>query len=414
MSTGVWFALKRSLDCKNESTGVYELRCPTPILTRKSGRCGCSRSISNLRDVVHCSKRHPPRRSSCSPRSIASSEFGNPIAHEVVFNNSTCEIKILGYGGKAGGSRNKPGSPLVGTLRPGTPGPRGQYLVHQNSPRSTATPPRRINSSGSFIDGGSEGLAKTRGSAGREFQRNVSSLSVLACNKCGEQFKKLDAIESHHLAKHAVTELREGDSSRKIVEMICQTSWSKSDAGSGKIDRVLKIHNMQRTLARFEEYREVVKIRASKLSKKHPRCLADGNELLRFYGTAATCSLEKGSSTGLCRSTKCGVCRILRHGFPPKKEWNGRIGIFTTSSSGRALETIEFDDGADSSTPRALLVCRVIAGRVHRPVENMQEVSVQSGFDSLAGKMGHFSTLEELYLLNPKAVLPCFVVVLKP
>ncbi|KAI4304298.1 hypothetical protein MLD38_039829 [Melastoma candidum] len=409
MSTRVWFALKRSLDCKAESSGVYDPRCPTPILTRKSGSCGCSRSISNLRDVG--SKRHPPRRSSCSPRSIASSEFGNPIAHEVVFNNLTCQIKILGYGGKVDGSRKGSGSPLVGTVRPGTPGPRGQCLVPRNSPRSTATPPRRINSGGSF---GGEGLAATRGSVGCEYQRNVSSLSALTCNKCGEQFKKLDVIESHHLSKHAVTELGEEDSSRKIVEMICQAGWSKSDAGSGNIERVLKIHNMQRTLARFEEYREMVKIRASKLSKKHPRCLADGNELLRFYGTVTACSLGSGSGTGLCTSSKCGVCRILRHGFPPKKEWNGRIGIFTTSTSGRALETIKFEDEADSSTPRVLLVCRVIAGRVHRPVENVQEVSGQSGFDSLAGKMGRFSTLEELYLLNPKAVLPCFAIVFKP
>ena len=88
-----------------------------------------------------------------------------------------------------------------------------------------------------------------------------------------------------------MTELVEGDSSRKIVEIICRTSWLKSENQSGRIERVLKVHNMQRTLARFEEYRETVKIKASKLPKKHPRCLADGNELLRFYGTTVACSL---------------------------------------------------------------------------------------------------------------------------
>ena len=63
----------------------------------------------------------------------------------------------------------------------------------------------------------------------------------------------------------AVTELVEGDSSRKIVEIICRTSWLKSENQCGRIERVLKVHNMQKTLARFEEYRETVKIKASKL-----------------------------------------------------------------------------------------------------------------------------------------------------
>jgi hypothetical protein len=86
--------------------------------------------------------------------------------------------------------------------------------------------------------------------------------------------------------------------------------------------------------------------------------------------------------------------------------------VFTTSTSGRAFESIEiFED--DPSTRKALIVCRVIAGRVHRPLENIQEISGQTGFDSLAGKVGLYSNIEELYLLNPRALLPCFVVICK-
>lgn len=209
----------------------------------------------------------------------------------------------------------------------------------------------------------------------------------------------------------AVTELTVGDSSRKIVEIICQTSWLKPENNSVQIQKVLKVHNMQRTIARFEEYREMVKIRASKLSKKHPRCLADGNELLRFYGTTVDCSLGTDSS-GPCTSDKCGVCKILKHDFPSKKEWNGSIGIFTTSTCIRAFESIKLDRD-DSSIRKALVVCRVIAGRVHKPVANLQDMAIQSGFDSLAGKVGRYSTIEELYLLSPKALLPCFVVICK-
>ena len=211
----------------------------------------------------------------------------------------------------------------------------------------------------------------------------------------------------------AVTELVEGDSSRKIVEIICRTSWLKSENQCGRIERVLKVHNMQKTLARFEEYREMVKIKASKLQKKHPRCLADGNELLRFYGTTVSCSLGLNGSSSLCLSEKCCVCRIIRNGFSAKKELKGGIGVFTTSTSGRAFESIEIF-GDEPSLRKALIVCRVIAGRVHRPLENIQEMAAQTGFDSLAGKVGLYSNIEELYLLNPRALLPCFVVICKP
>lgn len=210
-----------------------------------------------------------------------------------------------------------------------------------------------------------------------------------------------------------MTELLEGDSSRRIVEIICRASWPKSDNPFNKIERILKVHNMHRTLARFEEYREAVKVKASKLSKKHPRCLADGNELLRFYGTTVLCSLGTNGSSTLCGSLKCNVCRIIRHGFTTKKEMKEGVGIFTTSTSGRALDSIE-TTGDNPSIRKVLLVCRVIAGRVHKPMENLQDFSGQLGFDSVAGKLGPYSNIEELYLLNPKALLPCFVVVCKP
>lgn len=211
----------------------------------------------------------------------------------------------------------------------------------------------------------------------------------------------------------AVTELVEGDSSREII---CRTSLLKSESNCVRIERVFKVHNTQRTLSRFEEYREAVKLKASKLPKKHPRCLADGNELLRFHGATLSCALGSGSSSSsssLCASDKCAVCRIIRHGFSSKKEGKAGVGVFTTSTSGRAFESIEAA-GDEGDTRKALLVCRVIAGRVHKPLENLREFAGQTGFDSLAGKVGPYSNIEELYLLNPRALLPCFVVICKP
>ncbi|KAJ8532610.1 hypothetical protein K7X08_012533 [Anisodus acutangulus] len=416
----VWFSLKRSLHCKSDASDVHDPKTKkqlSTILTRKGGRSGCSRSIANLKDVIHGSKRHLEKPPSCSPRSIGSSEFLNPITHEVILSNSRCELKITSFNGfqESGGING--GSSFVGTLSPGTPGPGGHPTMHYFNSRNTVekTPTRRsasflVDKEGSAVGGGHGNFpSKT---TRHSLDNDVNGSSRVTCHKCGEQFGKWEALEAHHLSKHAVSELLEGDSSRKIVEIICRSSWLKSESNVVRIERVLKVHNTQKTLARFEEYREMVKMKASKLPKKHPRCIADGNELLRFYGTTLVCGLGMNGSCSLCISDKCCVCRIIRNGFSTKKELKGGVGVFTTSTSGRAYEYIEMSED-EPSLRKALIVCRVVAGRVHRALENIQEMAGQTGFDSLAGKVGVYSNIEELYLLNPKALLPCFVVICK-
>ncbi|KAI3928378.1 hypothetical protein MKW98_023979 [Papaver atlanticum] len=416
-SPTVWFSLKKSLQCKSDPADVFDPKTArngnfnnqngglASILTKRTSRSGCSRSIANLKDVIHGSKRHL-EKPICSPRSIGSNELINPLAHEVILSDSKCELKITGYNGlHEGNGGSGGGSGFVGTLTPGTPGPGGTY--------SFKTPTRK--SSTFYSDKEISGFGGSAPKSRTSLDIDSNGSSSVTCHKCGEKFGKWEGLEAHHLSKHAVTELVEGDSSRKIVEIICQINSFKTENNLTRIERVLKVHNMQKTLARFEEYREMVKIKASKLPKKHPRCQADGNELLRFYGTTLACSLGMNGSSNLCVSEKCNVCRIIRHGFSVKKEVKGGIGVFTTSTSGRAFESVELSEEENSSLKKALIVCRVIAGRVHRPLENFQErLAGQTGFDSLAGKMGPYSNIEELYLLNPKALLPCFVVICKP
>ncbi|GJS51025.1 zinc finger, C2H2 [Tanacetum coccineum] len=410
----VWFSLKKSLHCKSDPREVHDPKSKPhlgAILTRKPARSGCSRSIANLKDVINGGSKRHEKPVSCSPRSIGSNEFVNPITHEVILSDSRCELKITGFNGGLNDINSNGGNGDV-TLH--------SVKNHQQTSTTPSTTRRTLSlNSAKALD--RNGIANGGGVTGKNVitqkpketeSYGSSGGGSVTCHKCGKQFGKWENLEAHHLSKHAVTELMEGDSSRKIVEIICRSSLVKAENNSGRIEKVLKVHNMQKTLARFEEYRELVKTKASKLPKKHPRCLADGNELLRFYGTTIACSLGINGETSLCISDKCCVCRIIRHGFSSGKELKGGIGVFTTSTSARAFESIEvFDDSLD--TRKALMVCRVIAGRVHRPLENIQEITEQTGFDSLAGKVGLHSNIEDLYLLSPKALLPCFVVICK-
>ncbi|KAG7037909.1 hypothetical protein SDJN02_01540 [Cucurbita argyrosperma subsp. argyrosperma] len=247
------------------------------------------------------------------------------------------------------------------------------------------------------------------------FRYPIPRSSICPCPQCGEMFPKIESLELHQAVRHAVSELGPDDSGRNIVEIIFKSSWLKIDRPICKIERILKVHNTQRTIQRFEDCRDAVKTRALACARKNPRCAADGNELLRFHCSELLCDLGSRGSTGLCASIPgCRVCSVIRHGFQCKP--GEPAGVRTTASSGRAHDSFECGDGRR----RAILVCRVIAGRVKRIAEDLSAAAVEeenlsaaaaASYDSVSRQSGKYSNLEELIIFNPKAILPCFVVI---
>ncbi|XP_040379273.1 uncharacterized protein LOC102720423 [Oryza brachyantha] len=241
---------------------------------------------------------------------------------------------------------------------------------------------------------------------------------LCACSQCGEVFTKAESLEHHQAIRHAVSELGPEDSGRNIVEIIFKSSWQKRDRPICHIDRILKVHNAPRTVARFEAYRDAVRTRCRATAA---RAAADGNELLRFHSAGLACALGLNGATSLCASSSsaaadggaCGVCAAIRHGLAP---WVGAhpLGVRTTASSGRA-----HDCGAAQAQQgcRAMLVCRVIAGRVRRRnADDADDAAAaeEGAFDSVAGDEAAssvYGNLEELFVANPRAILPCFVVI---
>ncbi|KAH6755339.1 C2H2-like zinc finger protein [Perilla frutescens var. hirtella] len=238
--------------------------------------------------------------------------------------------------------------------------------------------------------------------------------TICACSECGEVFPKIESLEHHQAVRHAVSELGPEDSSRNIVEIIFKSSWLKKESPICKIERILKVHNTQRTIQRFEDYRDAVKIRATATAKRNARCAADGNELLRFHCASLTCSLGARGSSALCGSIPaCGVCTVIRHGFQGSKI----NGIRTTASSGRAHDCLAGGAATTATTRRAMLVCRVIAGRVRREDAAADDdgapAAAGGSYDSVAGIAGVYSNMEELHVFSSRAILPCFVVIYK-
>ncbi|KAE9591808.1 hypothetical protein Lal_00038949 [Lupinus albus] len=364
----VWLSLKKRLQCKPHPKQVHDPRQSNNAQRTKSGKV----EGSNIKGFIQTSKKQLEKLGSFKAKPKGGIEITSPIiTHDIFLHSSNGEIKIC---------------PCCPQTNKGS-----DYR------RKMSYTPSRIVHNVDYNEG--------------NMCMDYDGPSILTCDKCGEKLKNHVAVEAHHISEHSVTELQE-DSSRQIVETICGKNSANSENMSGEIGCILKVQNKAKTLECFEEYREMVKNMAEKLQKKHPRCVADGNELLRFHGTTIACSLGRNSSYSLCTLDYCGICQILRQGFSPNKEFKGSLGVYTTSTCGKAFDSIMLCD-VSPFLRKSVIVCRVIAGRVSSSfVEETQE-KVDSGFDSLSEKISVHSDIEELNVLNPNALLPCFVLIFK-
>lgn len=234
---------------------------------------------------------------------------------------------------------------------------------------------------------------------------------VFPCPACGEVLSKPHLLDHHQTTHHSLSELPDADSGNNIIRIIFLSGWKGKS--SPTIRRILKIHHTSRALTRFEEYRDTVRSRASRRGGDE-RCIADGNERLRFYCSTILCSPGRD---GVCGSPYCSACGIVRHGFAGKQADLDGIATYATSWAAHMSlpEDLEHEF-AYLHVRRAMLVCRVVAGRVARDggggaaAEEETEEKGTSPFDSVvpAGRGGED---DELLVFHPKAVLPCFVII---
>ncbi|GFZ01621.1 zinc finger (C2H2 type) family protein [Actinidia rufa] len=173
---------------------------------------------------------------------------------------------------------------------------------------------------------------------------------IYPCPACGEIFQKPNLLEQHQTIRHAVMELNDWDSGKNIVQIIFNTGWPEK-----------------------------------------------ANDPKDPSASATTSS--------------AGACGIIGSGFSPKMD-----GISTLSTGFRAHVAVPADIEEEfgfMGVKRAMLVCRVIAGRVGCDPDYVDKED--PGFDSVVGKgpgaRMRLDEEDELLVFNPRAVLPCFVIV---
>ena len=178
-----------------------------------------------------------------------------------------------------------------------------------------------------------------------------------------------------------VSELIDGDSGNNIVRIIFKTGWIDNEK-TPKNHQILKIHNSTKILGSFEEYRDHVKSKAARNSgvrRRNERCIADGNELLRFHCSTFLFNLGQNGNSCLYNHQYCSICGIIRSGFSQKLD-----GISALSTSWREHATIIEDEFRFMNVKRAMLVCRVVASRMGSDQDDVDKED--GGFDTIVGR----------------------------
>ncbi|GJN20074.1 hypothetical protein PR202_gb07401 [Eleusine coracana subsp. coracana] len=173
-----------------------------------------------------------------------------------------------------------------------------------------------------------------------------------------------------------MAELPEGHSSRRVVELIFSSGWG--GGATPEVEALFRVHSAARAVARFEEARAAARDHGAAA-----RCGADGNEMMRFQ-------CRRGASTDVF-GAGVDTCRLGASA--------SAVRTFACSAAAHASA-----GGGPSTGRRAMLVCRVIAGRVRHASDHP---AAAADYDSV--DMGN----GELVVLDSRAVLPCFLIIYK-
>ncbi|KAF9592932.1 hypothetical protein IFM89_019137 [Coptis chinensis] len=231
------------------------------------------------------------------------------------------------------------------------------------------------------------------------------------CDRSNLKSSKESASKDHLQCQpnkpfQSVSELGEGEPAMGVLENIFRLGWNHKSVPV--IEKVLRVHNTAKVLYNFEEYREMVQLGAAKMciAKGKERCLADGNEVLGFYGTTLKCHLGYEANSSICGHRSCSICSIIGFSF-----WNKGKTVCVCNSSGRAHKNTMKHDAKCASNTMAILVSRVIAGGAGRIANYHGQGIIDSQDDSFDSFTSPLNGLGELIILDPRSILPCFVIV---
>lgn len=180
-----------------------------------------------------------------------------------------------------------------------------------------------------------------------------------------------------HKPLKLLDEIVEPNPLKTIVENVFRFGW-KHGVGY-KIEKILKVNHSEKVWENFEECKEMaMNSRSTRSSSKK------SVEGVFYHGATITCLFGLDKSIRICNKKTCGVCKFIGQNYGIHEKTYNLIESFSTSSWSAHRKLMK--QCGDGVSMKAIIMSKVIA---KCKGENKGEVNI----------------------LNPMAILPCFVII---
>lgn len=184
------------------------------------------------------------------------------------------------------------------------------------------------------------------------------------------------------------------------------------------MDNILKLPVPKTLHDKYENYKEKVMNLERGRTAPSLSCINSGNEVKIYHGTSLECKLGVGQNSKVCNSGQCNCCNILKSGFKTAKSGargfnRFGLGLYSTSVSSKAHDYNSASENGLGQGKRAMLVCKVVAGRSYstETSPNFREVTAPpEGHDSILGIKGSELNHDELVVYDSKAMIATYLI----
>ena len=194
------------------------------------------------------------------------------------------------------------------------------------------------------------------------------------------------------------------------VSVIFRKQWVSKTRKPPFISKIFAIKNEDLQM-KWEDFKNTL------LCRGHPQ-----ESQVYFHGSTLACDIA--TSQAMCNDNpECAICGISRNGM--KLECMGKTNP-ENPRFGRGLYFAEYSSKSDDYAKvvrntngfKAILVCDILPGKCYKVYENGKNSGKRitdkpQGYDSVLGELGSTTSIPELVVYNPHAVLPRYIVIYK-
>ena len=246
--------------------------------------------------------------------------------------------------------------------------------------------------------------------------RNLCARLRSSCD-ANDDVSTLDRILFWYVNWNVAAKARPPESNDYVaIKMDFMANWKTGITPT--VSNVLKLQVPSTLHNKYERYKMDVVNRERGRTGPSPSYVKPGNEVIRYHGTSLMCQLGVSNNSKVCNSGVCNGCNILKSGFKTTKAGahgfnRFGLGLYSTSISSKAHYYSAASENGLGRRNRAMLVCKVVAGRsssTQTSVGFRESMAPPESHDSILGVPGEELHYDELVVYDSRAMIATFLI----